>query len=655
MPHILVVDDEDLILLAIKQVLQKSNYDVLTAKDYTSAVKLLEANTFDTVITDIVLPGTKGTQLLQYAREMDPDLPVILITGMPAIETAQLAIRYKAFDYITKPLYPANLLHVLEKAVEMRRLWLDNKRLQQEAESYRQNLELQVADRTHQLDESRARYQDLFERATDPMFLLDESLKICDINQAGQILLGTVKEQILGQSLNAVLNAGIPSDQEFPPFFEMTQIRLGQTRVLEIRISRINFRGQQGNFYHGIVRDITERKRTEEAIRQKNEDLRQTNEKLQVANKIQSDLFNLISHELRTPLTIIAGHAEILRDLEAGLSLNMRHDCLGKILKHVAIQGKMIDQLLLASRLFKGNVRFESTPIALDNILRDIYETCQPDFAEKGLTIRLGLTTESPLLIDGYESFIALTVRNVLENALKFTPSGGQVTLSAKVEDESIVVSISDSGIGIQPEHLEPIFQQFYQVESSTTRRYGGLGLGLAIAKELIQMHQGEIHVVSTPGQGSTFFLRFPKSHSTQATLHGMQPKNTSSVHKTVLIVDDNRDVTEIVRISLTQKTNYHVLVAASGFEALALSKQHLVDLVVLDLMMPDMDGFAVCEKLRGQAWTQNIPIIILTGQAQDEERERALALGVNDYMIKPFVREALMASIDRLIARTNH
>lgn len=653
MPHLLVVDDEEFIRSSLKYLLENEGYSVDAVSDYFEASDQLSSQRYEAAIVDVLLPKVEGTRLLQDIHDRDPDLPVILITGAPGMDSALKAVRYKAFDYISKPVDPEELLRIIQKAVNVHSIVLENRKLQEQNARYQRNLEEMVETRTHQLEESRAKYQDLFEHATNAMFLIDGKFDVFDVNHAGQTILGQNRDQILNRNLQDIFGVDVDQDhmaREKVALYEVDFCKKGQNNcVLEIYISQINFRGQNGVFYHCIARDISDRKKAEETIHQKNEELRQKNAQLQIANKIQADILNIISHELRTPLTIIAASAEILRDFDDTMSLPERRNCIEKITNQVAHQSQIIDQLLLATRLFRGELQVRRQPVDVNALARMLADGHMPDFLDHNVDLSV-IHYDHKIYADADEKHVMHIVENILDNALKFTPAGGAVTIKVERDDENVLISVQDTGIGISPQHHQAIFEQFFQVESSTTRHYSGLGLGLAVTRELVRLNDGDIIVDSTYGQGSTFRVQLPFHHEEAQVEPTSAETKPPSDQCTVLIADDNKDVIELLRISLSRK-NYRVITALNGVEALKMVESEPVDLMILDLMMPDMDGFSVCEKMKTNAATHDIPIIVLTGQAREEERNRALMLGVNEYMVKPFKRDQIIQMIDAYTA----
>ncbi len=425
------------------------------------------------------------------------------------------------------------------------------------------------------------------------------------------------------------------------------------------------------------------KERTKE-INQKNQQLQDQSEKLKDMDKIKSRFFANISHEFRTPLTLIMGPLEQLmtdpqdRGLKKKLPLMLRH-CRRLL--------TLINQLLDLSKLDSGKIRLQASRQNIVPFLKGILASFELLTAQGKLDLRFSTEDEDiSLYFDGEK--LEEVFCNLLINAVKFTPAGGKITLSLKVIPPAFLeISVQDTGIGIPQEQLVHIFDRFFQGEGLRKDDHKGTGIGLALAKELIELHHGKIHVHSIEGQGTEFVVRLPlgKEHlkpeeitelpgitSTRkksqewAALYmrqtgedesrsaqGMEISDIDTVpgmpeRDIILVVEDNADVRKYIKESL--ETLFQVKEAADGRQGIQQAREIIPDLIVSDIMMPGVDGIELCRTLKRDIKTSHIPIILLTAKAAEENIVQGLEIGADDYITKPFNTRILLARIKNLI-----
>jgi two-component system chemotaxis sensor kinase CheA len=332
----------------------------------------------------------------------------------------------------------------------------------------------------------------------------------------------------------------------------------------------------------------------------------------------------------------------------------------------------LIDTVLDLSRVEAGKATVKTEPVDLPVLLNDVHELMRPQFDEKGLKLELLIDQDAPssVLTDG-EKLRQILV-NFLSNALKFTEHGGAtLQLSRNICDDAdpcpLAISVQDSGIGIPAEKQALVFEAFSQVDGSTSRRYGGTGLGLTISLELAKLIGGHIGIKSQEGAGSTFTLLLPLSVPENESPEGLNRPAADAVKKRtpderteipeahytgsrVLVVDD--DLRNLLALTpLLERWDIGVVAAGDGHEALdTLNDDGDFDLVLMDLMMPGMDGFKTTEKIRSDSDLKTLPIIALTAKTADEDRNRAIASGANDYLSKPVEPAELKRLLDRYL-----
>lgn len=393
----------------------------------------------------------------------------------------------------------------------------------------------------------------------------------------------------------------------------------------------------------------------------------------QETDQLKSRFFANISHEFRTPLTLILG--PLAERISTSANENDKSN-LSIAYRNAQKLLNLVNQLLDLSKLESKNLRLKASYQNLIPLLKQLASQFLSIAASRAIDFKMNHPDELMLWLDTDKAEKIMV--NLLSNAFKFTPVGGSIFVEVrlansdgKFQNGSVEIDVSDSGIGIAPDKTEKIFDRFYQVNDSNKREYEGTGIGLALVKELVELHYGEITVFSEPGKGSTFNLKLPlgKDHllddeivgsnvnsdwNGKPLIDGFEPKNTNeeisglSEKPFVLIVEDNADLREYLTSNL--KNGFNILAVKNGRLGVEETTTKLPDIVISDLMMPEMDGLELCNKLKADERTSHIPIILLTAKADMQSKIEGLHLGADDYIAKPFEMPELEARIQNLI-----
>ncbi len=382
---------------------------------------------------------------------------------------------------------------------------------------------------------------------------------------------------------------------------------------------------------------------------------------LQQANRTKDEFLAILSHELRTPLTAILGWVQLLGS--GRLDEETRSRALQTIERNTRAQARMIEDLLDLSRIVTGKLRLEIAPLMMASVIEAAVEAIRPAAQAKGLEIFVSLQPDLEL-INGDAHRLQQAVSNLLSNAVKFTPAGGRVEVRAQQTEVMLEVAVSDSGQGIAPEFLPHVFDRFRQADSSSTRRHGGLGLGLAIVRHVMELHGGSVRVFSEgQGRGSTFVLGLPLTAPTASAPRPpssetapLEPDAFAELLRgvRVLVVDDERDARDILSASLV-RYGAEVQACASVREALEALPGWQPRVLVSDIGMPQEDGYDLIRQVRALAPGDGgqVPAMALTAYARSSDRERALELGFNRHVSKP-IDPASLAAIVAELAATN-
>jgi signal transduction histidine kinase/CheY-like chemotaxis protein len=380
----------------------------------------------------------------------------------------------------------------------------------------------------------------------------------------------------------------------------------------------------------------------------------------EAANGIKDQFLATLSHELRTPLTAIIGWAGLLRanDFDADL----RAQALETVERNARTQAQLIDDLLDVSRIVSGKLLLDVKEVELDKIVTSAINVVQP--AADAKAIRITYDCEPGRnFITGDAARLQQIAWNLLSNAVKFTPEGGSVGICLERIGSHIKLSVSDTGKGIATDFLPHVFDRFRQADSTTTRNYGGLGLGLAIVRHLVELHGGTVNAESPgEGRGATFSATFPllavstEAQSVEATgVDGRAVNGRSELEGLrVLVVDDEPDTRQVIS-AVIAKSGAEVKTCASVPEALETLKLWKPDILMSDIGMPDEDGYSLIQKVRSLSAASGglIPAAALTAYARDEDRERALAAGFQMHVAKPIGARELIDTVAGLAGRT--
>jgi PAS domain S-box-containing protein len=381
-----------------------------------------------------------------------------------------------------------------------------------------------------------------------------------------------------------------------------------------------------------VARDITERKRAEEALTE--------------ADRRKDEFLAMLAHELRNPLAPLRNAVQILRFRSGDVSTVERvREMMDRQVQHMT---RLIDDLLDVSRITRGKIALRRERLDLSRLIRLNAEDHQQGFDAAGLTLKLQVS-ETPVWVLGDVARLTQVLDNLLENARKFTDRGGEVRVRLVGDEASghAIVSVRDTGIGIEPRTIPGLFEVFAQADRSLDRSRGGLGLGLPLLKGLIELHGGRVEAHSEGiGYGAEFIFWLPQAEELPALSQSAAPLLHGQKQLRILVVEDNVDAAESLRM-LLELSSYEVIVTHSGAAGVEVAHREQPDVVVCDIGLPGMDGFAVARALRENPLTAAARLIAVTGYGQEEDRQRAREAGFDDHLTKPVDPEVLLSRLE--------
>ena len=500
-------------------------------------------------------------------------------------------------------------------------------------------------------------------------------------NAGAERVFGYTAEEVIGLPITIV----IPPDHihEEPTILE--RIRSGQRidhyqtvrkrkdgTLIDVSLTVSPMRNAGGQIVGAskIARDISEQKRVADALKASDARIRIVADAERAARAeaerlghLKDEFLATLSHELRTPLNAILGWADLLRRLPPNSPDYARG--LETIERNARVQSQIIADLLDMSRIISGKVQLDVRPVLLGEIIHAAIDVVRPSLEAKSLRLRT-LLDPNCSSIRGDPGRLQQVVWNLLTNAVKFTPAHGRIDVVVERMDSQVEVRVEDSGIGIRSEFLPLVFDRFRQADSSTTRRHGGLGLGLSIVKYLVELHGGSVRAQSLgEGSGATFIVTLPVATARAVVPDWFEPRRPMELDigglalpslegVTVLVVDDEAD-SRILIERLIQERGGRVVLAGSASEALAALSAEPPDIMISDVGMPGVDGYELIQRIRSgkNSNTCRITAIALTAYARAEDRQRALLAGYQMHLAKPVDPRELVAGVASLLNRT--
>lgn len=386
----------------------------------------------------------------------------------------------------------------------------------------------------------------------------------------------------------------------------------------------------------------------EDAIQAKDA-LKESEKRLLEADRRKDEFLATLAHELRNPLAPIRNSVQIMRlpNLDGEVAEQARET----VERQVTHLVRLVDDLLDVSRISRDMFELRKERVALAVIVQSAIETSRPLIEASGqeLTVRLPSRT---VWLHADLTRMAQSVANLLNNAAKYTPKGGHILLSAERQGKEAVVRVRDTGIGIPDDMLPHIFEMFRQVDTSHERSQGGLGIGLTLVKNLVEMHDGAVEAHSDGvGRGSEFVVRLPIAEEAPGSATEIGPESASTAPRRILVVDDNRDAADSLAMLLSH-AGHDTQTAYGGAEAIEAAAGFRPDVILLDIGMPKLSGYEVARQIREQAWGKAIFLVALTGWGQAEDRSKSRAAGFNEHLVKPVEHSVLTKLLNDLKAR---
>lgn len=624
----------------------------------------LKSSCYDLILSDYSIPGFNGIAALEIAQQRCPEVPFIFVTATMGEEVAIETLKSGATDYVLKQrldrLVPS-IRRALREAEEIKA------RQKAEAELYRREQEFRA----------------LVENSPDIIARFDKNFRTLYISPAISKITDLPKESFLNKT---------PSEQNLPSqvhqqwveeiqnvlntteerFFELEHPSKSGTRYLDVRMVPEYGTDNAIETILSVARDIT-------VIKQAEMKLREQKAELEELNRVKDEFLAVLSHELRSPLNAILGWSKILRGRNVDKATLDR--ALETIERNAKLQTQLIEDLLDVSRIIRGKLSLKPLKTNLVPAIEAAIDTMRLAAQAKSIDFRFsiannGLSSEIPKFeVLGDPNRLQQIVWNLLSNAIKFTPNTGRVeVILERVERKGTAninfaqITVKDTGMGIRSDFIPYVFDSFRQADGSSTRRFGGLGLGLAIVRHLVELHGGNVSVQS-PGEGfgATFIVSIPMVQSNESKVLSAESKEIQDLLSTqhselstqdlalsgirVLVVDDDEDSRDFLAFAL-EASGAEIASAASATEALNILPIFNPMVLVSDIGMPDQDGYSLIRQIRELPYEKGgaVPAIALTAYAGDADKKAALAAGFQTHLPKPVAPDDIVNAVSELV-----
>ena len=522
----------------------------------------------------------------------------------------------------------------------------------------------------HSSDLASYRLAAIVESADDAIISKTLNGIITSWNKGAERVFGYTEDEMVGQPVLRL----IPPDHQNEEPEILARLRRGQKiehyetvrahkdgHLLDISLTVSPIRAADGTIIGAskIARDISDRKAAEARLQSALAEAEEAKRQAEEANRLKDEFLTTISHELRTPLTAVMGWISMLRS--GRLDEVAAYKALETIDRNVKAQAQLIEDLLDISRIVTGKMRIDTKPLNLSSIIHMAVDSIMPAAQAKGIRLQVIIDPSTGSVL-GDRDRLQQVIWNLLSNAVKFTPAGGRVQIQMEPSESHVEVTISDNGIGVDPEFLPRIFERFSQEDSSNTRSYGGLGMGLSIVKYITELHGGTAKAFSEgTAKGTTFTVALPLAQE-RASVSQSQPSGTGTQRESlpsapvelvglrILVVDDEIDTCEMIQAAFEQ-CGSSVKTATSAAGALAHMDEWRPDMLISDINMPHVDGYQLIQQIRERELQSEarMPAVALTALARIEDRVKALGAGYQMHVPKPVELSELYAVVTSL------
>ena len=667
--RVLIVDDSMTYIQELASQLREEDYVVIMASSGEEALACLATEQVDGILLDLIMPGLSGQEACKLIKQRAiwRDIPLIMLTAHDDRDAMIECINAGADDYIAKSadfevLKVRLRAHLRRKHFEDENHRIREKLVRSETEATaRVLIEAEQLKLDQRLRDQQFYTRSLIESNIDALMTTDPAGIITDVNKQMEALTGSTRDELIGSPFksyftdSARAEAGIKlvlSDKKVTDYELTARARDGKKTLVSYNATTFHDRDRTLQGVFGVARDVTERKRFEQALQETNVELESAKSAAEKANLAKSDFLSGMSHELRSPLNAILGFAQLM-DTASPPPSDIQKESITQILQAGWHLLKLINEILDLSVVESGKVSLSLEPVSLPEVLLECQTMMEAQAQQRGIVMTFP-QFKQPSFVWADQTRLKQIVINLLSNAIKYNQASGQVTVDYTVmSSERIRISFKDTGAGLSPEKITQLFQPFNRL-GQEAGIVAGTGIGLVVTKQLVELMDGVMGVDSTVGQGSVFWVELRSTPAPELKVIAPEEaapklaiKPIDAPRKILLYIEDNPANMRLVERLIDRRTDIKLLKAVDGLQGIALARASLPDVILMDINLPGISGIDALKVLQEDASTAHIPVVAISANAMSRDIEVGRQLGFFRYLTKPIVVEEFMSTLD--------
>ena len=667
--RVLIVDDSMTYIQELASQLREEDYVVIMTSSGEAALERLATEQVDGILLDLIMPGLSGQEACKLIKQRAiwRDIPLIMLTAHDDRDAMIECINAGADDYIAKSadfevLKVRLRAHLRRKHFEDENHRIREKLVRSETEATaRVLIEAEQLKLDQRLRDQQFYTRSLIESNIDALMTTDPAGIITDVNKQMEALTGSTRDELIGSPFksyftdSARAEAGIKlvlSEKKVTDYELTARARDGKKTMVSYNATTFYDRDRTLHGVFGVARDVTERKRFEQALQETNVELESAKSAAEKANLAKSDFLSGMSHELRSPLNAILGFAQLM-DTASPPPSDLQKESITQILQAGWHLLKLINEILDLSVVESGKVSLSLEPVSLPEVLLECQTMMEAQAQQRGIVMTFP-QFKQPSFIWADQTRLKQIVINLLSNAIKYNQASGQVTVDYTVmSSECIRISFKDTGAGLSPEKIAQLFQPFNRL-GQEAGIVAGTGIGLVVTKQLVELMDGVMGVDSTVGQGSVFWVELRSTPAPELKVIAPEEaapqlaiKPIDAPRKILLYIEDNPANMRLVERLIDRRTDIKLLKAVDGLQGIALARASLPDVILMDINLPGISGIDALKVLQEDASTAHIPVVAISANAMSRDIEVGRQLGFFRYLTKPIVVEEFMSTLD--------